>query len=907
MKKILLILALLPTLIFADAVIFSGNDVKALKQNLDLFGVVKILSGNLDPSVSGLPAPVGSQYNSTNGKVYVKKGVLDTQWEESQTGLINLSSDVSGVLPTSNGGTGSSNLGTGVVKASGGSLSSSSVVDADVDNAASINASKIGTGVVSNTEFNSLDGVSSPIQGQIDSKITGPASSTDNAIVRYDSTTGKLAKNSGVTIDDSNNVSGVANLTATGTTTLSTYLNGVGKFVAGVLSASTILNTDIASNAAIDYSKLAPLSTGQVLLGNAGVPTATTLSGGATVGATGVVTLGNSAVITQLLTGYASSPGTVSSADSIVQAIQKIDGNGKLKLGLTKSDSDGSPVTTTQLNVPNSQLTTSGTNTRRIETGNDNLLANPSFEHQTVGTGWTAINGSCAASSGVTIDGLKNCLFTSSGTNWSLSQCSTTNAPRFAGQEMENSIWLGSASTTDPIWVCPGTNGSYPTPSVANGCMQYTNIGGIQILKNYFLGDSASTSNCIRISGSNSGTTVGIDKAYTGLRTNSEVSGQLNTPYYPYTPTVSGNSNVTASMFQGRYGPNLKIYGKLSWSGAGTTAVPKIALPNSLSMRSDFFVGKVIGPVTMFDQGVQEYVGIAYVVSSTEIGFKRVYSTGASLPVGSDAQLPWTPGNNDFIDIPVLEIPIAGWENNINAFSTKCDDPRQCETVFSAKVSSTGIVSDESTDWINGSCTTSTGSQNFSTTCNFNSDIFKISPNCSFSIKKEFPWTSGVQSVTSTSIAYAVSNSGIGSSGVDAYLVCQKAGADYDRSRITQQIVQMREVPRTPGAVRTDIFGVRYTGGSATTACSTVGACTLLNPIGNVITSIAKTGTGNYLVTFSKNYINVSCTYTPTGAAYLGGQVNGFTSGTNTISIQSGISGGSVQDSFGTINCIGEY
>ena len=119
MKKILLILALLPTLIFADAVIFSGNDVKALKQNLDLFGVVKILSGNLDPSVSGLPAPVGSQYNSTNGKVYVKKGVLDTQWEESQTGLINLSSDVSGVLPTSNGGTGSLNLGTGVVKASG--------------------------------------------------------------------------------------------------------------------------------------------------------------------------------------------------------------------------------------------------------------------------------------------------------------------------------------------------------------------------------------------------------------------------------------------------------------------------------------------------------------------------------------------------------------------------------------------------------------------------------------------------------------------------------------------------------------------------------------------------------------------------------------------------------------------
>ena len=55
----------------------------------------------------------------------------------------------------------------------------------------------------------------------------------------------------------------------------------------------------------------------------------------------------------------------------------------------------------------------------------------------------------------------------------------------------------------------------------------------------------------------------------------------------------------------------------------------------------------------------------------------------------------WVAGNTVII---TARVPIAGWQNNINAFSTKCDDPRQCETVFSAKVSSTGIVSDESTD-----------------------------------------------------------------------------------------------------------------------------------------------------------------------------------------------------------------
>lgn len=45
---------------------------------------------------------------------------------------------------------------------------------------------------------------------------TFPASSTDNAAVRFDGTGGTTVQNSGVIIDDSNNVSGVATLTTTG-------------------------------------------------------------------------------------------------------------------------------------------------------------------------------------------------------------------------------------------------------------------------------------------------------------------------------------------------------------------------------------------------------------------------------------------------------------------------------------------------------------------------------------------------------------------------------------------------------------------------------------------------------------------------------------------------------------------
>lgn len=46
--------------------------------------------------------------------------------------------------------------------------------------------------------------------------VVGPASSTNNAVARFDGTTGKLLDNSGVIIDDSNNVTGVNDLTVAG-------------------------------------------------------------------------------------------------------------------------------------------------------------------------------------------------------------------------------------------------------------------------------------------------------------------------------------------------------------------------------------------------------------------------------------------------------------------------------------------------------------------------------------------------------------------------------------------------------------------------------------------------------------------------------------------------------------------
>jgi hypothetical protein len=52
-------------------------------------------------------------------------------------------------------------------------------------------------------------------QVNIDGAVTGPASATDNAIARFDSTTGKIIQNSGATVNDSSEITAV-NLTASG-------------------------------------------------------------------------------------------------------------------------------------------------------------------------------------------------------------------------------------------------------------------------------------------------------------------------------------------------------------------------------------------------------------------------------------------------------------------------------------------------------------------------------------------------------------------------------------------------------------------------------------------------------------------------------------------------------------------
>ena len=88
--------------------------------------------------------------------------------------------------------------------------------------------------------------------------VVGPGSATDNAVARFDGTTGKLIQNSGVVIDDTNNITGIATLDIGNTdTTISRSAAGI-IAVEGV-AVPTISSTDTLSNKTLTAPKFADL------------------------------------------------------------------------------------------------------------------------------------------------------------------------------------------------------------------------------------------------------------------------------------------------------------------------------------------------------------------------------------------------------------------------------------------------------------------------------------------------------------------------------------------------------------------------------------------------------------------------------------------------------------------------
>lgn len=236
-----------------------------------------------------------------------------------------------------------------------------------------------------------------------------------------------------------------------------------------------------------------------------------------------------------------------------------------------KNETSAAKTYAQDLIFPNNQSTKQLGLDTRIETGNQNLLVNPSFESATVTTGWTSSEvGSIVKSSAEPLDGKFSLEYdASSGLN--ISQVSTINAARLNGLQMMASIYVKSE---DPdVNVCAVVNSADTNcvKAITNNTWKHVQVPFI----------AGGTNNGIRVKSTGAGLITVIDNAFVGLSSPFQnVNGAKLVGTGTMSPIASCSYATTSTTFVS-FGAvaacnSLSVTGSIK---APTTKIPAFVLP----------------------------------------------------------------------------------------------------------------------------------------------------------------------------------------------------------------------------------------------------------------------------------------------------------------------------------------
>jgi len=285
------------------------------------------------------------------------------------------------------------------------------------------------------------------------------------------------------------------------------------------------------------------------------------------------------------------------------------------------SQSEASKTVTFNLQAPSSQFTTTAAGTRLIETGNGNLLVNPSFEHSTYTTGWTVTNSTASKETstilaGAGVNAMKLALSAQSG---DLLVQNVTPTGKLTGINWQAGVAIATTLTT--IQVCSLSGGvevqCIPVPSTGN----YTRITPTM------LGSDGSTLG-IKVKATSSSTgNVFVDDTYVGKSTG---IGAFNQAQLWGAVLISGCASPFASTgtsfgaFGTQSGCTYTTYGNAQQPSSNLPAIKFASLP-----QGDF---KLEGE-GLFYQNVASKVGYFQFTDGTNNASEvsQVYSAGGSV------------------------------------------------------------------------------------------------------------------------------------------------------------------------------------------------------------------------------------------------------------------------------------
>jgi hypothetical protein len=230
----------------------------------------------------------------------------------------------------------------------------------------------------------------------------------------------------------------------------------------------------------------------------------------------------------------------------------------------------------TVLKAPNAQITNLGSGAALFETGNQNILTNPSNEHTTNVTGWSASGGTYTAESTVVLHGKKSIKNATSASTVVLTNDSTLYQAQFAdGVQGLASVWIKSSLSAGTLQVCSRQAGVTSTTN----CVTVVNSGKWQLYKVPFI--LGGTSNGISIASTSSATgDFYVDNAFVGAV---DLAQAQSSSSLLGTTTVTGCAGIwstTSTTFAAPAVQTTCVYANTGLASSPATMLPAITISN---------------------------------------------------------------------------------------------------------------------------------------------------------------------------------------------------------------------------------------------------------------------------------------------------------------------------------------